>query len=168
LLDKLTRRRIGGSVSRWEPPMPYPEESPAGPMVCLTNEHAGSDGDIFTHAFSMFGLGTVVGMRTWGGVIGIEGDVRLADGTVTTQPEYAFWFSDIGWALENRGAEPDIEVDITPEESAAGADPQLEKAIDVATEAMHRHRPHRPDLSTRAMLTVNPLPERNHTDFGQL
>ncbi len=162
LLDKLTRRRIGGSVSRWAPPMPYPEESPAGPMVCLTNEHAGSDGDIFTHAFSMLGLGPVVGMRTWGGVIGIEGDVRLADGTMTTQPEFAFWFSDIGWALENRGAEPDIEVDITPEEWTAGADPQLEKAIEVATETMHRHRPHLPDLSTRTMLTVSPLPERNH------
>jgi tricorn protease len=160
LLDKLTRKRIGATVSRWRPPEPYPDTSPAGPMVCLTNEHAGSDGDIFTHAFSMLELGPVVGMRTWGGVIGISPDVRLADGTMTTQPEYAFWFADVGWGLENRGTEPDIEVDVSPQESAAGADPQLEKAIEAATEQLKVHQPLRPDVATRASRAGIPFPPR--------
>ena len=160
LLAKLARRRIGGDVSRWLPPIPYPQESPAGPMVCLTNEQAGSDGDIFTHSFSMMGLGTVVGMRTWGGVIGISADIRLADGTITTQPEFSFWFADIGWGLENHGAEPDIEVDISPQDYAAGADPQLAKAIEVAAAALAEHKPYVPDLNTRANLNPPPLPTR--------
>jgi tricorn protease len=160
LLEKLARRRIGGDVSRWLPPIPYPEESPAGPMICLTNEQAGSDGDIFTHAFSLLGLGTVVGLRTWGGVIGISADVRLADGTITTQPEYAFWFADVGFGLENHGAEPDVEVDIAPQEYAAGLDPQLEKAIELAEAALAEHRPYAPDLTARANLAPAPLPTR--------
>ena len=67
-----------------------------GPMVALTNELAGSDGDIFSHAWKMLKLGPLVGKRTWGGVVGIEPYIPLADGTFTTQPEFAFWFKDVG------------------------------------------------------------------------
>jgi tricorn protease len=74
------------------PAVPYPDESPAGPVVALTNEHAGSDGDIFAHGFKLMGIGTLVGTRTWGGVIGIWPRHKLVDGTETTQPEYSFWF----------------------------------------------------------------------------
>jgi tricorn protease len=105
-------------------------------------------------------LGTVVGTRTWGGVIGINADIRLADGTVTTQPEYAFWFADIGFGLENHGAEPDVTVDIAPHEFAAGLDPQLDKAIELAETALAEHRPYAPDLSARANLAPAPLPAR--------
>ena len=71
LIEKLARERIGYDVTRWGKPEPYPSDSPAGPLVCLTNELAGSDGDIFTHVFKLKGLGPVVGKRTWGGVVGI-------------------------------------------------------------------------------------------------
>ena len=129
LLEKLARQRIGYSFPRWSQPMPYPKESPRGPMVALTNEHAGSDGDMFCHAFKLMGLGPLIGMRTWGGVIGITHNHSLVDGTVTTQPEYAYWFKDVGWELENYGTNPDIEVDISPQDYAKGTDPQLERAI---------------------------------------
>jgi tricorn protease len=79
---------------------------------------------------------------------------------MTTQPEYAFWFADVGWGLENRGTEPDIEVDISPQESAAGADPQLQKAIQVATEQLKVHHPLRPDVATRASRAGIPFPPR--------
>ncbi len=97
--------------------------------MAVTNEHAGSDGDIFTHCFKLLGLGPVVGKRTWGGVIGISPRHALVDGSLTTQPEYAFWFSDVGWSVENYGTDPDVEVDIRPQDHVAGADPQLDKAV---------------------------------------
>ena len=129
LLEKLARRRIGYHFPRWFQPGPYPQESPRGPMVALTNEHAGSDGDIFSHSFKLMGLGPLIGKRTWGGVVGISPRHKLVDGTTTTQPEYSFWFKDVGWNVENYGTDPDIEVDIAPQDFANQADPQLERAI---------------------------------------
>jgi tricorn protease len=129
LLEKLARRRIGYDFPRWGLPAPYPQESPRGPMVALTNEQAGSDGDIFSHGFKLLGLGPLIGKRTWGGVIGISPRHRLVDGTVTTQPEYSFWFKDVGWNIENYGTDPDIEVDVAPQDYANNIDPQLDRAI---------------------------------------
>jgi tricorn protease len=134
LLEKLARRRIGYSFTRWGLPGPYPDESPRGVLVALTNEHAGSDGDIFSHSFKLMGLGPLVGKRTWGGVVGIRFRHRLVDGTVTTQPEYSHWFKDVGWNLENYGTDPDIEVDIAPQDFVKRLDPQLERAI---AESLH-------------------------------
>ena len=138
LLEKLARKRIGYSKSRWFGVQPYPEESPAGPMVALTNEYAGSDGDIFSHSFKLMGLGPLIGKRTWGGVIGISPSHSLVDGGVTTQPEYSFWFKDVGWKVENYGTEPDIEVDYPPGDYRDGRDPQLETAIRVCLEKLER------------------------------
>ncbi len=129
LLEKLARRRIGYDFPRWGQPVPYPEESPRGPMVTLTDEHAGSDGDMFSHAFKLMRLGPLIGKRTWGGVIGINPRYRLVDGTMTTQPEAAIWFKDVGWNVENYGTDPDIEVDIAPQDYVNNADPQLDRAI---------------------------------------
>ncbi len=129
LLEKLARRRIGYDFPRWGQPVPYPEESPRGPMVALTDEYSGSDGDIFSHSFKLMGLGPLIGKRTWGGVIGINPQHALVDGTMTTQPEYAFWFKDVGWNVENYGTDPDIEVDIAPQDYVNNIDPQLDRAI---------------------------------------
>ncbi len=129
LLEKLARRRIGYDFSRWGQPEPYPAESPRGPMVALTDENAGSDGDIFSHSFKLMGLGPLIGKRTWGGVIGISPQHSLVDGTRTTQPEYAFWFKDVGWNVENYGTDPDIEVDIAPQDFVNNIDPQMDRAI---------------------------------------
>jgi tricorn protease len=160
VLEKLARRRLGYDVSRWGKPDPYPADSPAGPLVALTNEFAGSDGDIFTHCFKLLGLGPVVGKRTWGGVIGISPKHMLVDGSLTTQPEYAFWFSDVGWAVENYGTDPDIEVDIRPQDAVAGQDPQLDKAIFLALSALRRHRPLQADITRRPSLVLPELPPR--------
>ena len=107
LLEKLLRKRIGYGVPRRGLPEPYPTESIAGPIVAITTQFSGSDGDIFSHAFKQYKLGPLIGKRTWGGVIGNSGRRRLVDGTLTTQPEFAFWFSDVGWNLENYGVDPD-------------------------------------------------------------
>lgn len=149
LLEKLVRRRLGFRVTRWRAITPFPYDSPAGPMVCLTNEMAGSDGDIFSHTFKQLGLGPLIGTRTWGGVIGIWPQQSLVDGTVTTQPEFSTWFEDVGYRIENRGAEPDIEVVITPDDYAAGRDPQLERAIAALLPVIESIEP--VDLGTRPL-----------------
>ncbi|MFC4587737.1 S41 family peptidase [Sphaerisporangium corydalis] len=160
LLQKLARRRLGYDFPRWGVPEPYPAESPRGPLVAIANEWAGSDGDIFSHTFKLLGLGPLVGKRTWGGVIGIWPRHRLADGTVTTQPEYSFAFDDVGWRVENYGTDPDVEVDITPQDYARGVDTQLEKAIDLALERLAQYPPHTPNPADRPRLGTPLLPPR--------
>lgn len=160
VLEKLARRRIGYDFPRHGAPEPYPAESPRGPLVALTNEHAGSDGDMFSHAFKLLKLGPLLGKRTWGGVIGIWPRHPLADGTVTTQPEFAFFFDDVGWGVENYGTDPDIEVDIAPQDYARGADPQLDRAIAEALALLAARPPHAPRPTERPRLAAPPLPPR--------
>ncbi len=155
LLEKLARKRIGYDAPRYGAPVPYPPESVGGPMVALTNQFAGSDGDIFSHSFKLYKLGPLVGKRTWGGVIGIDPYHHLVDGTLTTQPEFSFWFVDAGWGVENYGATPDYDVDIAPHDYRDGNDPQLELALQLMDRALENYVELRPDLSTRPSL---PLP----------
>lgn len=152
LLEKLQRKRLSYMVSHHMKPFPEPHYSVDGPIICVTNEHAGSDGDIFSHSFKMLKLGTLIGTRTWGGVIGIDGRNHLVDGTVVTQPEYSTWFKDVGWGVENYGTDPDIEVDIAPQDYAAGEDPQLVRAIALALESLTKNPPLKPDFDNRPSL----------------
>jgi tricorn protease len=160
LLEKLSRRRLGYGVARWQQvPMPYPPESVAGPLVALTNEFAGSDGDIFSHSFKLMQLGPLIGKRTWGGVIGYRPRHALVDGTVTTQPEFSFWFTDVGWKIENYGADPDIEVDNTPQDYALGADAQLERGIQEMLRLLEAS-PEPPVFDSRPSRAAPRLPRR--------
>jgi tricorn protease len=159
ILEKLARRRVAYVAARWmQIPQPYPMYAIAGPMVALTNEFAGSDGDIFSHVFKLMKLGPLVGKRTWGGVIGINPSRLLVDGTAITQPEYAFWFSDVGWQVENYGTDPDIEIDILPQDYAQGRDPQLEQAIAEALAALEAHPPSLPDFTQKPSKAAPKLP----------
>lgn len=162
LLEKLSRKRVGYDVSRWGEPQPYPAESVTGPLVAITNQFAGSDGDIFSHCFKLYKLGPLVGKRTWGGVIGIWPRHPLADGTVTTQPEFSFWFKDVGWSVENYGTDPDYDVDMKPQDFTRGRDPQLDKSIELALQSIKESPALMPDFSQRPALH---LPGRK-TDDG--
>jgi tricorn protease len=160
ILEKLARERVGYAVTRWGEPEPYWEDSPAGPLVCLTNELAGSDGDIFSHVFKLKKLGPVVGKRTWGGVVGINVKHVLVDNGLTTQPEYSFWFSDVGWGVENYGTDPTHDVDITPQDFANGRDPQMETGLRLMRQALARFKPLKPDMAHRPQLALPVLPPR--------
>ncbi len=160
LLEKIARRRVGYALQRWGQPVAYPSESPAGPVVALTNEHAGSDGDIFSHCFKLMGIGPLLGTRTWGGVIGIWPRHLLVDGTETTQPEFSFWFKDVGWSVENYGTDPDIEVDNAPQDYALQRDRQLEKALEIALARLDTTDIVRPQFGIRPVLSREPLPPR--------
>ena len=159
LLEKLARRRIGYDVQRWGRPSAYPSYAVLGPMVAITNERAGSDGDIFCHAFKLMKLGPLVGKRTWGGVIGISPRDPLIDGGITTQPEYSFWFEDVGWGVENYGTDPDIEVEITPEDWVAGRDPQLERSLAEVLRLLEENPPKMPDFDGRPRKPLPVLPD---------
>lgn len=159
LLEKLARKRVGYDVSRYsQKPVPYPPESVAGPLVAITNQFAGSDGDIFSHCFKLYRLGPLIGKRTWGGVIGINPYHHLVDGTVTTQPEFSFWFKDVGWKVENYGTDPDYDVDIAPHDYREGKDPQMEFAIRVVLQAAESYHEPYPDLRTKPSLPLPNLP----------
>jgi tricorn protease len=160
LLEKIARKRIGYALQRWGRPSSYPEEAVAGPVVALTNEHAGSDGDIFSHGFKLMGIGPLVGTRTWGGVIGIWPRHALVDGTETTQPEFSFWFSDVGWSVENYGTDPEIEVDNAPQDAKAKRDRQLETALATALQLIERSGSIKPVFGPKPNLARLPLPPR--------
>lgn len=149
LLEKLARKRIGYDSTRWMGAQPYPTDSPYGPVIAVTNEYSGSDGDIFSHAFKLMKIGKLVGRRTWGGVIGIWPRNWLVDGTITTQPEMSFWFKDVGWGVENYGTDPDIEVDVLPQDMASGKDPQLDMAIEEILKEIETNSPLKPFTQNR-------------------
>ena len=157
LIEKLARKRVGYDVQRWGQPEPYPNYSPAGPLVAITNQWAGSDGDIFSHVWKLMQLGPLVGKRTWGGVIGIWPRNPLADGAITSQPEFSFWFQDVGWGVENYGTDPDIDIDIAPQDYANGYDPQMEKALSLINAALEANPPVKPSFADRPNLAVQML-----------
>jgi tricorn protease len=154
ILEKLARKRVGYDIKRWGVPEPYPSDAMIGPVIALTNEHAGSDGDIFSHSFKLMKLGTLVGTRTWGGVIGISPRHTLVDGSYTTQPEFSFWFKDVGWGVENYGTDPDVEVHIAPQDYAAGRDTQLDKTIEIVWRQLEEQDPSVPDFGERPDLSI--------------
>jgi tricorn protease len=163
VVEKLARRVIGWDHGRYFQPTSYPGDGRRGPMVTVADEFAGSDGDIVTAAVKLLGLGPVVGARTWGGVIGIDGvpGHELVDGTHMTVPRYAFSFDEYGWGVENYGVDPDVEVLMSPDDWAAGRDPQLETAVRLALEALEKQPAKVPaDPSTGPSKVRAPLPPR--------
>ena len=109
VIEKLTRTVLGWDLTRNAQPVSYAGNAPRGPVVAIADEATSSDGDMITAAFKLLGLGPVVGLRTWGGVVGMTGRHRLGDGTVITVPMNAAWFDAYGWSVENHGVAPDIE-----------------------------------------------------------
>lgn len=164
ILEKLARRRLGYETQRWGRPIPYPRDSIIGPIVAIANEFSASDGDIFSHGFKLMNLGPLIGKRTWGGVIGIAYRTTLVDGSVTTQPEFSFWFKDVGLQLENYGTEPDIEVEVTPQDFVAQRDPQLDRGVAVIWEALEKNPPQIPSFGNRPRLDWHNLSSLKKTD----
>jgi tricorn protease len=161
IIEKLARRVVGWDVSRHRADASYPEDAPMGPVVSIANEWSGSDGDIVNAAFKALELGPVIGTRTWGGVIGIDGRYSLVDGTSVTQPRYSFWFEKFGWGVENYGVDPDVVVEFPPHAWANAEDPQLAAAIELVQAALaSRPAPARPDPASRPSRRAPALPPR--------
>jgi tricorn protease len=129
VLERLRRIVIGMTTTRESVAVPVPTELINGPKICMMNHFSGSDGDLFPFYFRKYGLGPLLGTRTWGGVRGIRGEWDLLDGGNITIPEDARYGLDSQWVIENHGVDPDITVDDSPADWMSGHDVQLEAAI---------------------------------------
>ena len=113
----------------------------------ITNEYAGSGGDMMPWMFRHTKTGLLVGKRTWGGLVGLSEYPTLMDGGTVTAPNYGFFNPDGQWDVENKGVAPDIEVELDPKLVHEGHDPQLERAVAVALDELKEHpgsQPKRP------------------------
>jgi tricorn protease len=139
-IDLLRRPLISYWAMRYGQDLKTPTASIQGPKVMIIDETAGSGGDLLPWMFKKFGLGPLVGQRTWGGLVGTLGFPVLMDGGSITAPNLAIWTSEDGWTVENEGVAPDIEVEQTPADVLSGRDPQLEKAIEVVMQALQKQQ----------------------------
>ncbi|WP_062059646.1 S41 family peptidase [Aquimarina longa] len=129
-----------------------PSASIQGPKVMLIDETAGSGGDMLPWMFRKFKVGTLVGKRTWGGLVGILGFPEFIDGASVTAPNIAIWTEE-GFIVENVGVAPDVEVEQLPSEVIKGKDPQLEKAIEIILKELQNNpikEPKKPPYPIRA------------------
>lgn len=138
VLDVLRRELAGVFVNRERAVMPLPSATAPKVMVTVINYGSSSDGDQFPYFFRKFGLGKLIGERTWGGVQGINGAWKLMDGSSIWIPKDALASLDGHWVIENEGVEPDIAVTSTPDEPLTGKDAQLIAAVKTALEQINR------------------------------
>ena len=129
VLERLRRILIGLATNRESAPTSIPQQLIVGPKVCLINNYSASDGDIFPYYFRKYGLGPLIGTRTWGGVRGIRGNWSLLDGGYITVPEDSLYGLHSEWVIENHGVDPDITVDTDPGQLMADHDAQLEAGV---------------------------------------
>ncbi len=129
-------------VQRWgtRPTELYPRAI-YGPKVMIINQYAGSGGDALPWYFKMAKVGTLVGERTWGGLVGIGGYPQLMDGGTVTAPRTAVEGLDGTFPVENHGIAPDVTVWQDPALIRQGHDPQLERAVAIALEQLQEHPP---------------------------
>ncbi|UCC38533.1 MAG: PDZ domain-containing protein [Candidatus Aminicenantes bacterium] len=106
-----------------------PQKANPGPKVMLINGWSGSGGDALPFTFQDQGAGLVIGMRTYGALIGPAVGHRLVDGGLHTVPEGRIYSNRGVWFKEGHGVDPDIEVIDDPSQLSKGVDPQLERAI---------------------------------------
>jgi tricorn protease len=133
----------------------WPPVAHRGPKAMLVNGWSGSGGDAFPYYFKQARLGPLIGMRTWGGLIGITGVPGLVDGGSVTVPTFGIYSTKGEWIIEGYGVDPDIEVVDDPALMARGGDPQLERAIAEVLEALKenpRALPKKPKYPNRAGL----------------
>ena len=151
-INMLRRPLVSYWATRYGKPLRSPNAAILGPKVMLIDETAGSGGDLLPWMFHKFGLGKLIGKRTWGGLVGILGFPTLMDGAIVTAPNLAI-FTEDGWVVENVGVPPDLDVEQDPALVAKGKDPQLDRAIAVVLAELEKHplpkAPTRPPFPVR-------------------
>jgi tricorn protease len=143
-IDILQRPLSSMWAMRYGADLKMPAASIQGPKALIIDETAGSGGDLFPWMWREAGLGPIIGKRTWGGLVGTLGFPVLMDGGRISAPNLAFWTPETGWAVENEGVPPDIEVEQTPADVIAGRDPQLERAIQIVMDELKKNPPQTP------------------------
>lgn len=137
----------------------WPPDAHQGPKCMLINGMAGSGGDMFPALFKQNKLGKLIGMRTWGGLVGISGGPQMIDGSAVTSPSFAYYEKDGTWGIEGHGVDPDIEVIDDPAKMVDGGDPQLDAAIEHMLEQLKTNgyeQPERPEYPDRSKIGLDP------------
>lgn len=130
IIDKLERKLTAFNVLRGMEPFRYPGSTTTGQIAVLTNEYNGSDGEAFVEHFKARKLGTVIGVPSWGGLVGILNRQLTIDNGTVEQSNNSFYNDQGRWLVESHGADPDVVLDNDPASAAAGRDAQLERAIE--------------------------------------
>lgn len=158
-IELLNRPRTNYWYRRDGKDWPWPYDSHQGPKAMLINGSAGSGGDMFPWLFKHNDLGPLIGMRTWGGLVGISGVPPLIDGGYTAVPNFGFYRTDGSWGIEGHGVDPDIMVVDNPTDLAQGVDPQIDAAVEYLLDAVEREgyeRPERPQEPDRSGFGIDP------------
>lgn len=132
LIDKLERRQVAYNVLQGMEPYRYPNTASRAHYVVVSNEDNGSDGEAFVEHFKARKLGTIVGVPSWGGLVGIVNGQKTIDNGTVQQSNNAFYGREGKWLVENHGGDPDILQDNDPASVLSGRDLQLEKAVETA------------------------------------
>ncbi len=130
IIDKLERKMTSYNVLRGMEPFRYPGSTTTGQIVVISNEYNGSDGEAFIEDFKARKLGTVIGVPSWGGLVGILNRQLTVDNGTVEQSNNAFYNDQGRWLIEGHGGDPDIVLDNDPASASAGRDAQLERAIE--------------------------------------
>lgn len=136
IIERLRREVAMYTVARNGSPEIKPNQMMNGPKVLLLNKYSASDGDLFPWQFKHYKIGTTIGTRSWGGVVGIRGSLPFIDGGTLNRPEFAPFDAQGNWIIEGYGVDPDIVIDNNPYEEYMGIDSQLDKAIEVVMEQL--------------------------------
>ncbi|HXI48910.1 MAG TPA: PDZ domain-containing protein, partial [Steroidobacteraceae bacterium] len=139
VVSVLSQKHLSNAIERDGKPVHDPQGAIFGPKAMIINQSAGSGGDAMPWYFRKAGLGTLVGTRTWGGLVGIGGYPTLIDGGSVTAPRYAIYGLEGDWEVEGHGIPPDVPVEELPKDVAAGHDAQLERAVAVVLQQLKEH-----------------------------
>jgi tricorn protease len=141
MIELLERQPLNYWARRNVKPSATPAFSHVGPKAMLINGYSSSGGDALPYYFRERKLGTLIGTRTWGGLIGLSGNPDLMDGGNISAPQFRFMDTAGMWQVEGVGVAPDIEVIDRPELIAAGQDPSLERAVKLLLEELTKNPP---------------------------
>lgn len=143
IIERLNRELVMlGTARNITNPTTRPAQIHVGPKVLLIDQYSASDGDLFPYQFKKLGMGPLIGVRTWGGVVGIRGSLPFIDGGTLRKPEFApYDLEGNNFVIEGIGVEPDIYIDNDPAKEYAGEDQQLNKAIEVILEELKNYKP---------------------------
>jgi tricorn protease len=137
IIERLSRKLLGLDYARGiDFTGTYPQQTFVGHLVALCNGTTASDGDIFSYMFKQAKLGPLIGVRTWGGVVGITDWGPAIDGGHINVPEFASANTQGQYVVEGHGVDPDIVVEQDVSAQLAGRDPQLDRGIEELKKAI--------------------------------
>ena len=139
IIERLNRELALFGMSRNNGINTKPAGMMLGPKVLLLDRYSASDGDLFPYQFKKLKIGKAIGMRSWGGVVGIRGSLPFIDGGDLRRPEFAPFDENGKWVIEGHGVDPDIVIDNDPYKEYMGEDQQLNKAVEVILDEMKNY-----------------------------